>query len=295
MEKEKRYNIFISSTFTDLKDIRKNIHDSILKDGHYPIAMENFVASNNSQMDEIKKLIDNCDYYILIIGFCYGTMDKSTEKSFTELEYEYALETNKPILSFFLSDNQGLDEDNDFNKLNEFKRKVKNNSKLCSLSQNIETISGTVNSSLYKEYQNNPQVGWLRNTNKVIEKTIYLNDDKFNANIEILDDNFMLSGLIDVDTYQVHEVEYSFKHIFKLLARELIEGTVYDKKIKYFLEGYIQGQDTFNIDIYDYCFEELRGVFLKIKFIVLEKRKYEDGKSYLFWKITEDGEKYFLR
>lgn len=105
----------------------------------------------------------------------------------------------------------------------------------------------------------------------------------------------MLSGLIDVDTYQVYEVEYSFKHIFKLLARELIGGSIYDKKIKYFLEAYMQGLNTFNIKINDNCFEELRGIFLKIKFIVLEKRKYEDGKSYLFWKITEDGEKYFLR
>ncbi|MDD2449970.1 MAG: DUF4062 domain-containing protein [Sulfurimonas sp.] len=292
MEKNKRYNIFISSTFTDLKDVRKNIHDSILKDGHYPIAMENFVASNNSQMDEIKKLIDNCDYYILILGCCYGTIDKSTNKSFTELEYEYAKKINKPILAFFLSDNQCVKEDN---KLKKFKKIVKNNDKLCSPSETKELISSTVNIALHKQYQNNPQVGWLRNINKVIEKTIYLNDDKFNTNIEILDDNFMLSGLIDVDTYQVYEEEYSFKHIFKLLARELIEGSIYDKKIKYFLEFYMQGLNTFNIKINDNCFEELRAIFLKIKFIVLEKRKYEDGKSSLFWKITEDGEKYFLR
>jgi hypothetical protein len=292
MGKDKRYNIFISSTFADLKDVRKNIHDSILKDGHYPIAMENFVASNNSQMDEIEKLIDNCDYYILICGYCYGSIDESTNKSFTELEYEYAKKINKPILAFFLSDNQCKKEDD---KLNKFKEIVKNNDKLCSPSETKESISSTVNIALHKQYQNNPQVGWIRNTNKVIEKTIYLNDDKFNTNIEILNDNFMLSGLIDVDTYQEYEVAYPVKHIFKLLARELIEGSTYDKKIKYFLEGYMQGRNTFNIKINDNCFEELRGIFLKIKFIVLEKRKYEDGKSYLFWKITEDGEKYFLR
>ena len=104
MGEDKRYNIFISSTFTDLKDIRENIHDSILKDGHYPIAMENFVASDNSQMNEIKKLIDSCDYYILILGCCYGTIDQSTNKSFTELEYEYVKKVNKPILAFFLDD-----------------------------------------------------------------------------------------------------------------------------------------------------------------------------------------------
>ncbi|MDZ7817290.1 MAG: DUF4062 domain-containing protein [Aliarcobacter sp.] len=292
MKKDKRYNIFISSTFTDLKDVRKNIHDSILRDGHYPIAMENFVASNNSQMDEIKKLIDNCDYYILICGCCYGTIDKSTKKSFTELEYEYAKKINKPILAFFLSDNQCEKEDN---KLKKFKEIVKNNDKLCSPSETKESISSTVNIALHKQYQNNPQVGWLRNTNKVIEKTIYLNNDKFNTSIEILDDNFMLSGLLDVDAYQKYEIEYPVKHIFKLLARKLIEGSIYDKRIKSFLEGYIQGLNTFNITINDNCFEELRSIFVKIKFILLEKRKYEDGKSYLFWKITEDGEKYFLR
>lgn len=293
MKKDKRYNIFISSTFTDLKDVRKNIHDSILRDGHYPIAMENFVASNNSQMDEIKKLIDNCDYYILICGCFYGTIDKSTKKSFTELEYEYAKKINKPILAFFLSDNQCEKEDN---KLKKFKEIVKNNDKLCSPSETKESISSTVNIALHKQYQNNPQVGWIRNTNKeVIEKTIYLNNDKFNTSIEILDDNFILSGLLDVEVYHELKIEYPVKHIFKLLARKLIEGPIYDKRIKIFLEGYMEGQDTVNIDIYDYCFEELRSIFVKIKFIVLEKRKYEDGKSYLFWKITEDGEKYFLR
>ena len=38
--------------------------------------MELFLAINDSQWNLIKELIDDCDYYILIVGGRYGSLNK---------------------------------------------------------------------------------------------------------------------------------------------------------------------------------------------------------------------------
>ena len=53
-----------------------------------PAGMEAFVATDNEQFEVIKKVIDLCDYYILIIGKMYGTVNPATEVSYTEMEYD---------------------------------------------------------------------------------------------------------------------------------------------------------------------------------------------------------------
>ena len=50
-----RYQIFVSSTFEDLKEERKKIIEEILNFSHIPIGMENFTASNDEQFEYIKK------------------------------------------------------------------------------------------------------------------------------------------------------------------------------------------------------------------------------------------------
>ena len=70
----KRYQIFISSTYNDLKEERQAVLESILKLRHIPVGMEQFVATNEEQFGYIKRLIDETDYYVLIIGNRYGTL-----------------------------------------------------------------------------------------------------------------------------------------------------------------------------------------------------------------------------
>ncbi|RVN01764.1 DUF4062 domain-containing protein [Sinorhizobium meliloti] len=94
---EKRYQIFISSTFKDLEDERRAVQDTIISMGDFPVQMESFPATDESQMDFIKPLIEHSDYYVLIIGGRYGSVDDDGF-SFTHKEFRHAVECGVPVL-----------------------------------------------------------------------------------------------------------------------------------------------------------------------------------------------------
>lgn len=94
---EKRYQVFISSTFKDLIEERQAVLKAILELDHMPAGMELFPATDDSAWHLIQDVIDASDYYVLIIGGRYGSLDKEG-LSFTEKEYEYALKTKKPVI-----------------------------------------------------------------------------------------------------------------------------------------------------------------------------------------------------
>lgn len=99
----KKYQVFISSTFTDLVQERQEAIRTVLDLGHIPSGMEIFPAADIEQFRYIKKVIDECDYYVLIIGARYGSMD-AAGVSFTEKEYDYAVEQKKTVLAFIHGD-----------------------------------------------------------------------------------------------------------------------------------------------------------------------------------------------
>lgn len=70
--------------------------------------MEAFVATDAEQFVVIKKVIDLCDYYVLIIGKRYGSVNKTTKISYTEMEYNYAIEKKIPILVFAIDESVSL-------------------------------------------------------------------------------------------------------------------------------------------------------------------------------------------
>ena len=67
--------------------------------GNFPSGMELFPASDETQWELIKRVIEECDYYIVIVGGKYGSLGPNG-KSYTEMEYDYAMETGLPVLGF---------------------------------------------------------------------------------------------------------------------------------------------------------------------------------------------------
>lgn len=92
----KKLQVFVSSTYEDLIEERQSAVQAILNAGHIPAGMELFTAGDESQKDTIKKWINESDVYLLILGGRYGTLDRSTGKSYTQWEYEYAGSVGKP-------------------------------------------------------------------------------------------------------------------------------------------------------------------------------------------------------
>ncbi|MVM34881.1 DUF4062 domain-containing protein [Spirosoma sp. HMF4905] len=99
MASKKKLQVFISSTFTDLQEERQAAVSAILTAGHIPAGMELFTAGDESQMQVIKRWIDESDVYLLILGSRYGSVEPISGKSYTQLEYEYAIEIGKPFFA----------------------------------------------------------------------------------------------------------------------------------------------------------------------------------------------------
>jgi hypothetical protein len=91
---DRRYQVFISSTFRDLADRRKDVIQVIFERGHIPIALERFSAADESDLRVIMKAVSACQIFILIVGHRYGELVPDANISFTELEYNLAQERN---------------------------------------------------------------------------------------------------------------------------------------------------------------------------------------------------------
>jgi hypothetical protein len=75
------------------------VSETLAKAGYIPAGMELFPATDQKQLEFIKRVIDRCDYYVVILGGRYGSL-ADDNISFTEKEYEYAIERKIPVLAF---------------------------------------------------------------------------------------------------------------------------------------------------------------------------------------------------
>lgn len=104
MAQKRKLQVFISSTYTDLQEERQAAVQAILTTGHIPAGMELFAAGDKSQLMVIKNWIQESDVYLLILGGRYGSIEPESQKSYIQLEYEYALEIGKPLFAVVISD-----------------------------------------------------------------------------------------------------------------------------------------------------------------------------------------------
>jgi hypothetical protein len=104
MTANKKYQVFVSSTYLDLQAERQAAVEAILKAGHIPAGMELFAAGDESQMETIKRWIEASDIYMLILGCRYGSIEPKSGMSYIEHEYDFALTIEKPIFAVVLDE-----------------------------------------------------------------------------------------------------------------------------------------------------------------------------------------------
>ncbi|MDD4876890.1 MAG: DUF4062 domain-containing protein [Dehalococcoidales bacterium] len=151
-----KFQIFVSSTYTDLIDERQAAVEAILKAGHIPAGMELFAAGNESQLDTIKRWIDSSDIYMLILGTRYGSLEPKTGFSYIELEYEYAVSVNKPLFAVVTRKTSPIDYPDKYALL---KEKVL--SKTCSFFEDSKDIKLSIHESI-QDMQNRLKLnGWI--------------------------------------------------------------------------------------------------------------------------------------
>jgi len=174
---EKKYQVFVSSTFEDLKEERATVITALLKAGYIPTCMEYFTATNKKQWDVIQEIIPQCDYYVVIVAGKYGSIEPESKISYTEKEYDLAMKSNVPVFAFLYKDIENLPnrmvEQDSIAKgnLNKFRKKLETN--MADFWDNKDDLATKVLASLHKGTKSNPRIGWIRADNRVNLKEDY--------------------------------------------------------------------------------------------------------------------------
>jgi 2-polyprenyl-3-methyl-5-hydroxy-6-metoxy-1,4-benzoquinol methylase len=107
------FTVMISSTFDDLQQLRVALAAALQQNNMTSIAMENDSPNVISVIESSLSMVKRADAYICIIGRRYGNIPESQDQnpngfSLTELEFDQAMNTNKPILLFIMGDDYKL-------------------------------------------------------------------------------------------------------------------------------------------------------------------------------------------
>lgn len=188
-----KYQVFVSSTYEDLAEVRRDILNILLLADCIPAGMENFTAKDDEQFSVIKRVIDLCDYYILIIGKRYGSINSETGISYSEMEYEYAIEKGIPVLVFALDENadvelNGTDEDDiKKGKLAQFRAKAMTNRLAC-IWKNQTELMGQVAISIMTAKSEVARPGWHRGPDAEV-KNILLENKRLRDRLSDIESN----------------------------------------------------------------------------------------------------------
>lgn len=177
--------------------------------------MEAFVASNEGQWDVIKRVIDEFDYYALIIGGRYGSI--TTEGIiYTEKEYRYAKEQGLPVLAFVHGDPESIpigraEKDKESReKLERFCSNVMADHPIRKWTTGAE-LGGLVSRFFVREIKISPRPGWIRNDGSspiaLLERINFLSEenrklqDQLADHSRLEDDTHLESGDDTIETF----------------------------------------------------------------------------------------------
>ena len=169
----KKYQVFISSTQKDLIEERQDIMQALLESKCIPAGMELFSSANKKSWEIIKQDIDESDFYLLVIAGMYGSLTKDdlgNTISFTEKEYNYAVENKKPIMVFMYKNVDDLPagkvEKSQLGKkrLEKFKKRIYDSNMQVSFWTNTGELISKIKSSIQDLIRTTPSAGWIKGT-----------------------------------------------------------------------------------------------------------------------------------
>jgi hypothetical protein len=165
MVQQVRYQVFVSSTYDDLREERQQVTQAVLEAGCFPAGMELFPASDDTQWELIKRVIEESDYYVVVVAGRYGSLGLDG-LSYTEMEYDYAVQMGIPVLGFVRNSIGDIPFDKTEKseqgreKLEAFRQKVLSRS--CRKYSSPSDLGMVVLKSLMAEARVRPRMGWIR-------------------------------------------------------------------------------------------------------------------------------------
>lgn len=314
---EKKYQVFISSTYADLKEERRKILDILLMADCIPAGMEAFVASDVEQFEVIKKVIELCDYYILIIGKRYGSINEQTGLSYTEMEYEYAKELGIPVLVFALDEAVEVTPDKidteaeRVEALQKFRQKALTN-RLATIWKTQDELTGAVAISIMRATKEIQRPGWQRATDydeaSLRREIMKIQKEKDKVAAELNDAKKQIVSLTRISDVAfegyIVDIEYKRKvsqyspsfgtikkplpELFKIIATQMMDVALTETGIDITLRQALFKEESAYHSFADPQF--VKKVLNQLKALNLLYSQWSDEKATLFWGVTTKGE-----
>lgn len=318
---EKKYQVFVSSTYQDFTEERKEVIQALLELDCIPVGMEMFPATDDDQWTLIKGLIDDCDYYILIVGARYGSLSNEGI-SYTQMEFQYALDKGIPIISFLHKSPDSVPVSK--TDKNEGKRKKLDAFRALASTKHVKfwespvELGSVVSRSLIKLTKTHPRTGWVKADNLSSEE----------AQLEILQLKEKLAeyeaSTVSIDTIQLAQgddginldvtfkmypyskdivrrsVVVTWENLFKKTCPKLIDESTEEDFREHLTDFLIflvkdEYESFYNFNIVTDDFIQVLIQFKALGLIEksIKKRAIKDNNTY--WKLTSKGDHYLTK
>lgn len=174
---EKRYQVFVSSTFRDLEKERWEAVKALMTMDCIVAGMESFPAVDEEQFEYIKEIIDDCDYYLLILGGRYGSLAPDGV-GYTEKEYDYARSRDIKVIALVREVPESLPPEKRETDAAQLDRFIRFREKVCadrlvSFWRDERDIQKDVALGMAKAMKKFPAVGWVRANSVASEEILH--------------------------------------------------------------------------------------------------------------------------
>lgn len=275
---------------------------------HIPIGMEGFPAIDQEQMNYIRRLIDECDYYVIIVKERYGSTAPNGI-SFTEQEFDYAISAGKHILGFLSESFDAALSDN-AEAVHRFREKISSN-RIVKFWNSKPELEMSVLKSLSAAFEADPREGWVRASSAIdptiikdladarsqilrLEREIAANSPKPIPNLAGLDDAVILEfrGQLRYDsTTSTREILSTWRRLFLAVANSFRVGHTYSAIDSALKELVYSDQGRY----YSISFTTAERIRILNQFELLGLMKSAVGKAVdgtpgVFYTLTSEGD-----
>ncbi len=216
----KRFQVFISSTYLDLKFERERILRTLAECNYIAAGMEFFPAIDEEQFNFIKTVIDDSDYYVAVVGGKYGTI-ASDGLSYSEKEYDYAVQNGIPVIALLRENIDLLDKEKretarDKRELLDRFRERLSTGRLISYWKDETELCYRLINSLATTTKKYPRDGWVRGgketQEELLRKIVALEEETKILQNQLLDQKQipLAERIIELLNKQT-EIRYTYK------------------------------------------------------------------------------------
>jgi len=319
---EKRYQVFVSSTYADLREERQHVSQALMEMDCIPAGMELFPATDEEQWEFIKRIIDDCDYYLLIIGGRYGsTTDEGI--SYTEREYDYAVESGLKVVALLHENPDAIPVGKSDitpelrEKLQAFRDKVATN-RLVKFWNEAKELPGLVALSLSKTIKMFPATGWiraseisneellgelneLRKENALLRAELSKVQQPVSYNVEGLaglDEQFTVNGTYFTDYGKRSWAStLTWREIFAIISPYLSQNPN-QEHVKEILKSALIKRDKLSNRSNSLDDQDFQTISIQLKALGLIQTTYAKtvkGGMAMFWYFTPEGERLMVQ